>query len=117
MLLTEDGTLLPSVFIRHFVGVSLNRQLIREWQFEQTAPKEFVFRYVALNREGLEKNLEELRASFSKALGAASNVQMVEVPEILPSPTGKTLWIINRLKRNKGASPVSVRSIGDSSRL
>ena len=27
--MTEDGTLLSSVFVRHFVGVSLNRQIIR----------------------------------------------------------------------------------------
>jgi phenylacetate-CoA ligase len=99
MLTTMDGTLLSSVFIRHFVGVSLNRQLIREWQFEQTARNEFVFRYVPLIREGLEKNLEQLRESFGKALGAEANVQMAEVAEIAPSPTGKTLWIVNRLSR------------------
>ncbi len=101
MLVTAEGTLLASVFVRHFVGVSLNRQLIREWQFEQVSPEEFIFRYVPLNREGLEKNLDELRESFKKALGAAATVQTSEVAEIPPSPTGKTMWIINRLKRRR----------------
>jgi uncharacterized protein YqfA (UPF0365 family) len=103
MLMTADGTFLSSVFIRHFVGVSLNRQLIREWQFEQTARNEFVFRYVALTYEGLEKNLAQLRDSFRMALGVTANVQMWEVTEIPPSPTGKTLWIINRRKQKQGA--------------
>jgi phenylacetate-CoA ligase len=105
MLLTSDGTLLSSVFIRHFVGVSLNRQLIREWQFEQTALNEYVFRYVPLRREGLEANLTDLRHSFLKALGTAAQIQMCEVAEILPSATGKTLWIVNRLNRGNIAHP------------
>ena len=45
MLTTEDGTRQSSSFVRHFVGVSLNRQLIREWQLEQTGPTTFVFRF------------------------------------------------------------------------
>lgn len=98
MLTTEDGTLLSSVFIRHFVGVSLNRQLIREWQFEQTGERVFIFRYIPLKREGLDENLQQLDSSFKKALGASVKIQMQSVAEIPPSPTGKTLWIVNRCK-------------------
>lgn len=98
MLLTEDGTRLSSVFIRHFVGVSLNRQLIREWQFEQVDRKQFVFRYVPLREEGLGENLEALRSSFRAALGASAQIEMRGVAEISPSPTGKVRWIVNRCR-------------------
>jgi phenylacetate-CoA ligase len=98
MLVTEDGTLLTSVFIRHFVGVSLNRQLIREWQFEQTGPGAFVFRYVPLRSEGLEDNLKQIQITFKKAIGAAARIELQAVAEIPPAPTGKTLWIVNRWK-------------------
>jgi phenylacetate-CoA ligase len=101
MLALADGTLLSSSFIRHFVGVALNRQLIREWQFEQTGLNEFVFRYIPLARLGLEKNLEQLRESFGKVLGGSAGVQFCEVPEIPPTPTGKTRWIMSRVKREK----------------
>lgn len=96
MLLTEDGTLLSSVFVRHFVGVSLNRQVIREWQVEQTGRRSFTFRYTAARREGLEDNLARLRESFLLALGRTVSIEMVEVPGIPPSASGKTRWIINR---------------------
>jgi phenylacetate-CoA ligase len=98
MLTTEDGTLLSSVFIRHFVGVSLNRQLIREWQFEQTGRSHFIFRYVPIKTDGLEENLRQLGASFQAALGKSAIIQMQQVAEIPPSPTGKALWILNRWK-------------------
>ena len=100
MLTTEDGTLLTSVFVRHFVGVSLNRQLIREWQFEQAEPGQFIFRYIALQKEGLEENLRLIQSSFGKAIGASAKIEMQAVAEIPPAPTGKALWIINRRKRS-----------------
>lgn len=99
MLVTEEGTLLTSVFVRHFVGVSLNRQLIREWQFEQTGASAFVFRYVPLRSEGLEDNLAQLQVSFRKALGSSSKIELQAVSVIPPAPTGKTIWIVNRWKR------------------
>ena len=99
MLVTEDGTLLTSVFIRHFVGVSLNRQLVREWQFEQIGAGTFIFRYIPLRADGLEDNLKQIQASFRKALGAAVKIELRAVPEIRSAPTGKTLWIVNRWKR------------------
>jgi len=97
--LPTDGTMLSSVFVRHFVGVSLNRQLIREWQFEQTERNEFTFRYIPLGKDGLAQNLKELNQSFQSALGADAHIQMCPVTEIPPSPTGKTRWIINESKR------------------
>lgn len=97
MLITQDGTLLSSVFVRHFVGVSLNRQLIQEWQLEQTARDAFVFRYIPVKSDGLAENLAALQASFRKAFGVAAHLEFQSVQEIPPSPTGKTRWIINRL--------------------
>jgi phenylacetate-CoA ligase len=100
MLTTEDGTLLSSVFIRHFVGVSMNRQLIREWQLEQTGRLTFVFRYLPLRTEGIETNLREIRHSFQTALGKRADIVMQQVSEIPLSATGKNRWIINSY-RNK----------------
>ncbi len=97
MLLTEDGTLLSSVFVRHFVGVSLNRQIIREWQLEQTGRHEFIFRFVSTQKEGLENNLARIRESFLLTLGISASIEMRHVPEIPPSASGKQRWIINRL--------------------
>jgi phenylacetate-CoA ligase len=105
MLVTSDGTLLTSVFIRHFVGVALNRQSIREWQFEQVAVNEFIFRYVPMRRDGLVQNIANLHESFQNCLGSPARIEMREVAEILPSPTGKTLWIINKLRRTGTAQP------------
>lgn len=101
MLTTEDGTRLSSVFIRHCVGVSLNRQLIREWQFEQSERNRFVFRYIPLRNDGLDANLRDLKSSFQAALGRSAAIEMEAVVEIPPSSTGKTLWILNRTKAQK----------------
>jgi phenylacetate-CoA ligase len=95
MLTTEDGTLQSSVFIRHFVGVSLNRQLIREWQLEQTDRLRFVFRYLPLRREGLDENLAALESVFRKVLGQSITVEMREVPELPPTKSGKVRWVFN----------------------
>jgi phenylacetate-CoA ligase len=105
MLVTEDGTLLSSAFVRHFIGVSLNRELIREWQFEQVAQGRFIFRYIPLNRAGLERNLAEIRRSFQEALGQSAQIQFDEVKEIPLSATGKVLWIVNRCRRNSPCCP------------
>lgn len=105
MLSTESGTLLSSVFVRHFVGVSLNRELIREWQLEQSGPLEFVFRYVPQRREQLAENLQELGTSLLKALGQTCRVTFQEVTEIRPSATGKVRWIINHFRPESPLAP------------
>jgi phenylacetate-CoA ligase len=99
MLLTEDGTRLSSVFVRHFVGVSLNRQLIREWQFEQTSRLAFVFRYIPRTEAGLPENLRQIERSFKMALGNSASIQMLAVSEIPPAPSGKHRWILNSYLR------------------
>lgn len=95
MLITENGTRITSVMIRHFVGVALNRGSIREWQLEQTAACAFTFRHIPLRREGLAENLEALREGLLTALGESCRVTFEEVEEIPSSPSGKTRWIIN----------------------
>lgn len=99
MLATEDGTFQSSVFVRHFIGVSLNRQLIREWQFEQVGAKEFVFRYVPLKPEGLEANLEQILKSVRLVFGTSVNVTMKRVDEIPPSASGKIRWVLNSYRK------------------
>ena len=99
MLTTEDGTKQSSAFVRHFVGVSLNRQLIREWQLEQTGPTAFVFRFRPERREGLDQNLDRLRESFRLVFGRSADIEMRQVDEIPPSPTGKVRWIINNYRK------------------
>lgn len=100
MLVTEDGTLQSSVFVRHFVGVSLNRQLIQQWQLEQTGAREFVFRYIAASNTGLAENLARLQESFQLVFGSSAQIAMCEVKEIAPTATGKIRWIINRYRKN-----------------
>ena len=108
MLTTEDGTLLSSVFVRHFVGVSLNRQIIREWQLEQVEAKRFVFRYIPIKAEGLSANLNEITSSFRLALGKNVTIELQQVNEVPPAPTGKVRWIINGEHRKRRAPDVSV---------
>ena len=108
LLVTEDGTLQSSVFVRHFVGVSLNRQLIREWQFEQTDRTRFVFRYIALRQEGLADNLSRLKDSFQLVFGRSATIEMQPVTEIPPSASGKVRWVINSYRKHdsRGATPI-----------
>jgi phenylacetate-CoA ligase len=96
MLLTEDGTLVTSVFIRHFVGVSLNQQIIREWQLEQVEPRRCIFRYVPATTKGLAENLRKTQESFHQALGQGVVIETQRVPELPRSASGKVRWIINR---------------------
>ena len=116
MLVTEDGTLMSTALVRHFVGVSLNRQLIREWQFEQTGPRQFIFRYIPSRREGLPENLAQLRDSFRLALGKNADIAQVEVSEIPVSASGKVRWILNtwRTARLKAAPPAEQTASGSS---
>lgn len=99
MLTTEDGTMQSSVFVRHFVGVSLNRQLIREWQLEQVGAKDFIFRYVPLSENGLNENLAKLKETFLLVFGKSVRVEMLRVETIPPAPTGKVRWIINTYRK------------------
>ena len=99
MLTTEDGTQLSSVFVRHFVGVSLNRQIIREWQLEQTQARRFTFRYIPTTSEGLKENLEKLTSSFLLAFGSNATIDLQQVEEIPASRTGKVRWIINTYRQ------------------
>jgi phenylacetate-CoA ligase len=100
MLVTEDGTWQTSVFVRHFVGVSLNRQIIREWQLEQSDRTNFIFRYVALQDQGLADNLARIGESFRLVFGRSVIIQMQPVREIPPSPSGKVRWIINNYRKS-----------------
>jgi phenylacetate-CoA ligase len=99
MLVTEDGTLQSSVFVRHFVGVSLNRQLIQQWQLEQTGRTQFVFRYIAVSDAGLAENLARLKESFQLVFGKSAQIEMRAVQEILPTATGKIRWIVRTYGR------------------
>jgi phenylacetate-CoA ligase len=103
LLLTENGTWITSVFVRHFVGVSLNRQLIREWQLEQVEPRKFIFRFVPLREEGLSENVAAIANAFHLALGRNMSFQPERVSAIPLSPSGKMRWIINRLRRDRSA--------------
>ena len=100
-LTTEDGTQLSSVFVRHFVGVSLNRQIVREWQLEQTEAKKFVFRYIPARTDGLAENLQKIKTSFYLAFGKSVDIQLSEVSEIPPSKSGKVRWIINTYEKRE----------------
>jgi phenylacetate-CoA ligase len=102
MLLTEDGTWLTSVFVRHMVGVALNRQLLREWQLEQAGPRQFAFRYVPAREDGLAENLARLEETFRQALGQGVAIQMQRVGELPPLASGKIRWIVNRLRPGDG---------------
>ncbi len=99
MLVTQDDTLLTSVFVRHFIGFSLIRQLIREWQLEQTGAGQFIFRYIPTDRANLDANLKKIRESFKLAFGQDAHIQLCEVASIQPGATGKIRWIINSWKR------------------
>ena len=101
MLTTEDGTQLSSVFVRHFVGVSLNRQIIREWQLDQTEAKRFLFRFIPTQTEGLSANLEKIQASFQMAFGKSAVIDLQQVDSIPASPSGKVRWIINSYASRK----------------
>jgi phenylacetate-CoA ligase len=109
MLITEDGTLQSPAFVRHFVGVSLNRQTIREWQMEQTDKHQFIFRYVPLRQEGLEQNLQQLKQSFELVFGPASVIELQRVCELAPAATGKVRWIVNSYRRRSNAVPAPLR--------
>ena len=99
MLMTEDGNLQSSAFVRHFVGAVLNRQLIREWQLEQTGRVRFVFRYVPLKLEGLDETLRQLKRVFLLVFGQSAQIEMRQVQEIPPSSSGKVRWIINSYRK------------------
>lgn len=94
-LTTQDGTWLSSAFVRHFVGVSLNRQLVRQWQFEQTAPCQFIFRYIPAAEAGLAENLARIKTCFHTVLGQEVRIELRRVEDIPLSATGKTRWILN----------------------
>jgi phenylacetate-CoA ligase len=101
MLVTEDGTLQTPAFVRHFVGVSLNRNLIREWQLEQIARTQFIFRYIPLRPDGLEENLRSIHESFLLVFGKGADVKLEKVDEIPASATGKIRWIINSYSKGR----------------
>ena len=105
--MTEDGTMQPPEFVRHFVGVSLNRQLIGQWQLEQTGRTDLVFRYVPLREDELARNLADIEEAFRLVFGPSISIQMQQVREIPPSPSGKVRWIVNSMR--SPASPSTGR--------
>ncbi len=108
MLTTPEGTRLTSGFVRHFVGVSLNRQLVREWRFEQTGPANYVWSYVPASTAGLDENLRQVEAALRHALGAGAEVKLEAVDAIEREVTGKMRWVVNRHASTLGRSESSV---------
>ena len=99
LLTNEDGKGVTSVLVRHLVGVSTNRQLIKEWQLEQFSPKLCIFRYVPLSENGLEQNLKSLVVGLKKGLGESMTIQLERVDHIPLAKTGKRRWILNQNSR------------------
>lgn len=102
MLYTTDGTSLSSVFVRHFIGVTLNNGTLSEWQLEQTALDKLIFRYVSPETKNVSGTLLAIQSAFEKAFGKNITTNFCRVDSIPPSPTGKQRWVINRCKPPTG---------------
>lgn len=98
-IVAADGTMLAPMFVRHFVGVSLNRDLIKDWQFEQRSVGDFVFRFVPLANAPLDAMLAELVRSFRAVLGTDAAVELARVDRIPLSASGKRRWVLNSTAR------------------
>lgn len=98
-----DSGVVSAEFFIHLIGVVLNTGWIRKYQVIQEALDRITIKVVSEISEDATRTehaaaLAEIRSSIQKVMGADCNVDFDFVEDIPPSPSGKYLYTISKLK-------------------
>lgn len=101
IVLGDGRTILPEFFI-HVVGVEQNEGFVRKFQVVQERRNELVIRIVPTEGGAAEvaRRESDIVARVKGAAGETCGVRVELVDAIAPTPTGKHMYVVSKVRRD-----------------
>ena len=97
---TKEGGIVPGEYFIHFIGVVLNKGIIKKFQVIQEKEDYIIVKLVLDNKESFVKNkkdFEEITEKIKLVMGESTKVKYVLVDDILPTKSGKYRYTISNV--------------------
>jgi phenylacetate-CoA ligase len=93
----KDGSVIPSEFFIHFVGVVFNKGEINKFQIIQEDYEELLIKYVDLNNNDLTELKKKIEKSIYKVMGKNTLIKWKQVKDIKKLKSGKYLYTLSKV--------------------
>ena len=93
----RDGTIIPSEYFIHFIGVVLNRGILKKIQIIQKSYDVIDLHVVYSNEEILSEDIQNIIQAVKKVMGENCTVNIHEKENIAPNNSGKYRYTICEL--------------------
>ena len=93
----RDGTIIPSEYFIHFIGVVLNRGILKKIQIIQKSYDVIDLHVVYSNEEILSEDIQNIIRAVKKVMGENCTVNIHEKENIAPNSSGKYRYTICEL--------------------
>ena len=93
----RDGTIIPSEYFIHFIGVVLNRGILKKIQIIQKSYDVIDLHVVYSNEEILSEDIQNIIQAVKKVMGENCTVNIHEKENIAPNSSGKYRYTICEL--------------------
>jgi len=97
---TRDGKIVPGEYFIHFIGVVLNKGIIKRFQVIQEKDDYIIVKLVLDSKEAFEKNkkdFDDIKDKIKLVMGKDTKVDFKLVDEILPTKSGKYRYTISKV--------------------
>ena len=97
---TREGRIIPGEYFIHFIGVVLNRGIIKKFQVIQEKEDYIIVKLVLDNKESFIKNkkdFNEITDKIKLVMGNSTKVKYILVDDILPTKSGKYRYTISKV--------------------
>jgi len=97
---TREGRIVPGEYFIHFIGVVLNRGIIKKFQVIQEKEDYIIVKLVLDNKELFVKNKKDFNEITNKiklVMGNSTKVKYILVEDILPTKSGKYRYTISKV--------------------
>lgn len=97
---TNKGKIVPGEYFIHFIGVVLNKGIIKKFQVIQEKEDYIIVKLVLDSKESFRKNrkdFEDIENKIKLVMGKDTKVDFKLVDEILPSKSGKYRYTISKV--------------------
>jgi len=94
----RNGTVIPSEYFIHFIGVVLNEGLLKKIQIVQKDYDKIDLNVVYFNDKPSEENIKNVVNAVKDVMGKQCKVNIIETDDILPSISGKYRYTVCELQ-------------------
>ena len=97
---TKEGRVVPGEYFIHFIGVVLNKGIIKKFQVIQEKENLIIVKLVLVSKESFVKNkkdFEEITKKIKLVMGKDTKVEYKLVDEIPPTRSGKYRYTISKV--------------------